>query len=68
MAAQQAVALMLIVVAAYYVASYWRKLMLLLAVLVISVFGFGVYTLALTFNSEAIPGKVVQIETTSYQC
>ncbi|MEV5964425.1 hypothetical protein AB0L70_21820 [Kribbella sp. NPDC051952] len=69
MAGSQAVALMLIIIVAYYIASYWRKLVFLLAVVVISVFGFGVFMLAQVFHGEpSTPDdQIVKTETTTHQ-
>ena len=69
MAGSQAVALMFIVIIAYYLVSCWRKLVFLLAVVVISVFGFGIFMLAEMLNSEPPTqgDQFVKTETTSHQ-
>ena len=69
MAGSQAVALMFIIFIAYYLVSCWRKLVFLLAVIVISVFGFGIFMLAQIFNSEPPTqgDQFVKTETTSHQ-
>ncbi|MGW6196675.1 hypothetical protein ACWF0M_11070 [Kribbella sp. NPDC055110] len=70
MAGSQAVALMFIIFIAYYLVSCWRKLVFLLAVIVISVFGFGIFMLAELFNGEPPPtqgDQFVKTGTTSQQ-
>jgi len=67
MTESQGVALLFFIVLAYYIVSRWRELVFLLAVIVLSVFGFGMFMLAQMFNGEppAQGGQVVRTETTS---
>ncbi|MFC6156865.1 hypothetical protein [Kribbella jiaozuonensis] len=69
MAASQAVALVLIVVLAYYIVSYRRQLAFLIAIVVISVFLFGAFTIAELFHGEpfAASNEFVQKQSTSQQ-
>ena len=69
MAGNQAVALMFIIFIAYYLVSCWRQLFFLLAVVVISVFGFGIFMLAQMFNGEPPTqgDQFVKTEITSHQ-
>ncbi|MET9272447.1 hypothetical protein [Kribbella sp. NPDC003557] len=69
MAESQAVALVFIVVIAYYLVSYWRKLIAFLAVVLLSVFGFGIFTLAQIVKGDDPPtdgDQVVKTETTTH--
>lgn len=67
MTESQGVALLFFIVLAYYIVSRWRELVFLLAVIVLSVFGFGMFMLAQMFNGEPPiqGGQVVRTETTS---
>ncbi|MEV6268698.1 hypothetical protein AB0L64_16095 [Kribbella sp. NPDC051936] len=68
MTESQGVALLFFIVLAYYIVSRWRELVFLLAVIVLSVFGFGMFMLAQMFNGEPPTqgGQVVRTETTSH--
>jgi hypothetical protein len=66
---QAAIGLAMSVLVAYYIATYWRTLVFLVAVLVISVFGFGLLMLAQVIHGGSLtPGDhFVKTETTSHQ-
>ncbi|TCC05141.1 hypothetical protein [Kribbella soli] len=60
---------MFIIVIAYYLASCWRQLVFLLAVVVISIFGFGIFMLDQLLNGEPPTqgDQFVKTETNSHQ-